>query len=340
MKAVPRRSKRAAGDDAETTPNGTLNSAPEASEHVENGALAVPEAAAPVSVPAAEPRARQPSEPGLYGVLGLDQSASDIQIQTTYRRQAARLLENGATNTRAMRELNSAYEVLGNPFRRAEYDRLRSTQSLSVGGQVPVRPGLKMAAPATRRRRPRHAVQPRYAGLPDVVAVLMVVGLAVVAGFLIIPRLSINLSALNVLQNVVPLTGSSRRVIDTAATPATVATPSAPTPTPRPGVVERFASSTVTVANPNPAPNSMQTVVIRLRRDNQPAANYDVWATVQYRTTQERWPATGSVRTDPSGTANITFNIGAATPNFAVQVRVFTQVDDQQLSWSTSFTPR
>ena len=81
-------------------------------------------------------------------------------------------------------------------------------------------------------------------------------------------------------------------------------------------------------------------MVLRLRRDGQPAANFDVWSTVKYRTTEERWPPEGSVKTDASGTATITFNVGGATPNYPVQVRVFVQADDQQLTWSTSFTPR
>jgi hypothetical protein len=113
-----------------------------------------------------------------------------------------------------------------------------------------------------------------------------------------------------------------------------------PTATPRPGVVERFSGTTISVSNPTPAPNTPESVMIRLRRDGQPAANFDVWTVVQYRTTEERWPATGSVKTDAAGNATITFNIGGATPNFEVKVRVFAQVDDQQLSWSTSFTPR
>ena len=57
------------------------------------------------------------------------------------------------------------------------------------------------------------------------------------AGALIIPRLSINLSALNTLQNVLPLSNNNRRVIDATVTPAS-ATP-LPSATPRPGVVER-----------------------------------------------------------------------------------------------------
>lgn len=101
-----------------------------------------------------------------------------------------------------------------------------------------------------------------------------------------------------------------------------------------------FDGSTVTVASANPPTNSPQTVFVRLRRDGEPAADVEVFSTVQYRTTEERWPATGSVRTDAAGAAAITFNVGPATPGYPVEVHVFAQVDDQQLSWTTTFTPR
>jgi hypothetical protein len=105
-------------------------------------------------------------------------------------------------------------------------------------------------------------------------------------------------------------------------------------------VQERFAGSAISVSNPNPVQNSPQNVLVKLRRDGQPAASVDVWSTVEYRTTQERWPATGTLRTDPTGAATISFNVGAATPGYPVKVTVFALVDDQQVSWSTSFTPR
>jgi hypothetical protein len=349
MMPVPRRPKRAAGQEVVIPTNGTHTPPPDPTEPAKNGA---PKPAPPVSAPLAIVEAngldkpdvadaegpRLAPDPGLYAVLGLDPSASDAEIQTNYRRQAARLLNNGSNNTHAMRELNVAYEVLGNPVRREEYDRVRFSQSLTQGPPTPIRSGAKVAARVTRRTRPRHVVQPRYAGLPDVLAVIVVVGLAVLAGTLIIPRLSIDLSPLKALQNVLPLSNSTRRVIDATVTPAP--TSAAPTATPRPGVVERFAGTGVSVSNPNPAPNSQQSVVIRLRRDGQPAPNFDVWSIVQYRTTEERWPPAGGVKTDAAGTATITFNVGGATPNYPVQVRVFVQADDQQLTWSTSFTPR
>ena len=297
--------------------------------------------AALVPVEAAAPLATRPgpelkADPGLYAILGLDPSVSDSEIQTTYRRMAARLVSEGSNDRHALRQLNVAYEVLGNPVRRAEYDRLRVAPNVAPLAPPPVRPGAKTGARPTRRRRPRHAVQPRYAGLPDVFVVLVVVGLAVLAGVLLIPRLSINLSALNALQAVLPLQNSSRRIIDTS--PTAVAT-AAPTATPLPSVASRFNGSAVSVSNPNPPQNSTESVTIKLVRDGKPAANFDVWSTVQYRTTEERWPTTGSVKTDATGAATISFNVGGATPNYPVNVHVFVQVDEQQLTWSTSFTP-
>jgi DnaJ domain len=332
MMAVPRRSQPA----ADTHVNGTIETEtpePETAEaEAETTRLPV---LADAETALATPRGPElRADPGLYAVLGLDPSASDVQIQTTYRRQAAKLIGNGSDN-QALKQLNVAYEVLGNSVRRAEYDRLRLTQAL-VPAPTPIRPGAKVASRATKRRRPRQAVQPRYPGMGDVLVVLTVVGLAIAAGYLLIPRLSVNLSALNALQAVLPLSNSPRRVIDVTVT--AVPTPQ-PTATPLPSVSARYSSSTVGVSNPTPAQNSSETIQVHLRRDGAPMANSDVWATVQYRTTEERWPPTGSVKTDASGAASITFNIGAATPNYPVVVHVFTQADDQQLSWSTTFTP-
>jgi hypothetical protein len=104
-------------------------------------------------------------------------------------------------------------------------------------------------------------------------------------------------------------------------------------------VAAQFLGSTVGVSNPTPAQNTVENIQVHLQRDGKPAANLDVWSNVQYRTTQERWPATGAVTTDSNGAATISFNIGGATPNYPVTVHVFAQVDDQELSWSTTFTP-
>ena len=156
MSVVPRRSKRAVSQVAETPVNTTVDSQPPAPDPAANGAVPVepiapePAAAAPSppavvtphnlgsnghallpkdhgmelaesprAGPLARPGPRIAADPGLYAILRLDPSASDAEIQTTYRRQAAKLLGNGSNDIHALKQLNVAYEVLGNPVRRA-----------------------------------------------------------------------------------------------------------------------------------------------------------------------------------------------------------------------------
>src|SRR5262249_18732605 len=114
--------------------------------------------------------------------------------------------------------------------------------------------------------------------------------------------------------------------------------PSTPTP-PATSLADHFQGSTVTMSSATPAQNAAESVNVKLVRDGQPAAGLDVFADIQYRTTKERAPTTGTVKTDPSGNATLTFNVGPATPGYAVDVVVYAQVDSDQLSWTTSFTP-
>ncbi len=326
---MPRQPERAAGQEPHTPPVLVVKSAEPI--NAANGASAPTQALATVGPTRVDP------DPGLYAVLGLDPSATDAEIQSTYCRHAARLQGGGARQHALLRQLNAAYEVLGTRVRREDYDRLRMAQLLAPSGPTPIHADAKAPARATRRRRPRHAVQPHYAGFSYVLAVLCVVGLAVAAGVLIIlPRLSFNLSALNALHNVLPIANTARRAADVAVSPAPTSEPLA---TVQPGAAERFAGSSVSVSNPTPAQNTLQTVSVKIRRDGQAAANAAVWAIVKYTTTEERWPATGTQQTDASGATTISFNIGRAVPDHPVPVTVFAQVGDQQFSWSTSFTP-
>ena len=73
-----------------------------------------------------------PGVPDLYLVIGVDSRASDDAIRYAYRRRAARLLDARWRPGRAARrlaELNAAYEILGKPDRRADYDRQRMRQA-------------------------------------------------------------------------------------------------------------------------------------------------------------------------------------------------------------------
>src|SRR5919199_5159188 len=167
-------------------------------------------------------------DPGLYGVLGLAPSASDAEIQSAYRQQASKLLENDTrSDIAALRRLNTAYEVLGTPVRRAEYDRARASQppTLLVGPSAPVRPHVKHAARVVRRRRPRQAAVPREAGLVEVLVVVAVVALSALVAWQLVPRLKINLSIINSLSGVLPAS-APRRIIEATVTPAPASTPS------------------------------------------------------------------------------------------------------------------
>src|SRR5688572_9786437 len=60
-------------------------------------------------------------EETLYDVLGLKSDALDWEIQVAYRRLASRMAKRRADPER-LKEINAAYEVLGYPERRVEYD--------------------------------------------------------------------------------------------------------------------------------------------------------------------------------------------------------------------------
>jgi hypothetical protein len=55
---------------------------------------------------------------------------------------------------------------------------------------------------------------------------------------------------------------------------------------------------------------------------------------------EERCPPQGTVRTDANGTAVFTNNIGAATVGHEVQVTAHARVEDQELTFTASFTPQ
>ena len=192
----------------------------------------------------------------------------------------------------------------------------------------------------TRRTRPRHAVQPRYAGLGDVLVVLIVVGLAVLAGALLIPA--------PVDQSV----GAERAAE-------------------RPAAVEQHAAGhrrdgharagDARCRRPPPPPGrrralrrlDRQRVQSQSRARTRPRASSSACAATANpprTSTSGRLSSTAPPRSagqpraasrpTPPAPRRSRFNVGGATPNYPVQVRVFAQVDDQQLSWSTTFTPR
>ena len=81
-----------------------------------------------------------PAPPDWYGILGVDPSASDAEIGRAFRALARRLHPDVGPDPSdtAFSEVARAWEVLGNPSRRADYDRARS--GMPAGGiRIPVR---------------------------------------------------------------------------------------------------------------------------------------------------------------------------------------------------------
>ena len=59
----------------------------------------------------------------LYDILGVDRKATDEEIKIAYRRKAATAHPDKGGSQAHMAELNRAWECLGDPVRRLEYDR-------------------------------------------------------------------------------------------------------------------------------------------------------------------------------------------------------------------------
>ncbi len=77
----------------------------------------------------------QPSSPDHYATLGLDRRCTAAQIRDAYRQLAKQHhpdVNDGCANAaERTRELNAAYEILGDPERRKAYDQQRATTEKS-----------------------------------------------------------------------------------------------------------------------------------------------------------------------------------------------------------------
>ena len=305
--------------------------------------------------------------PDLYGVLGVDPRSSDDIIRYAYRKKATKLHDARWRPGRAARrlaEVNAAYEILGKPDRRADYDRQRArfyyyqqaarqdvitdTAPLTQGGTVQNRP----SRPPASWRAPR--------GLLEIIAIIGVVAVALYAGYTVLgngnwvnlgglqdagaalglpmrPRTAVEATPQPVLAQPTP---TPRQVIVPQValpTPSVPAAPAAAAPTPPPGPVR----STVRVSNPAPARRTEIGITMKLTRDNQPVKGVPVYVVAHYRTVQERFPPDdGNVQTNDIGEATVTFNIGDATAGFPVNVDVIAQVEGETVQAQATFTPR
>lgn len=316
-----------------------------------------------------------PGIPDLYAVLGVDPRASDDIIRYAYRKRAAKLLDARWRPGRAARqlaELNAAYEILGKPDRRADYDRQRARvfyyqqaareQHALADGFGPD-PGGISPLPAARpgrsaRRWPRLA-PPR--GLLEAVAIVGVVLVALYAGYTVLGNRGLvdlgpvqnagaalglpiqpRTAPTTVPQPTAPLpTPTPRQVIvPPPALPAATPAPATATPAPPPARPSAVISS-IRVSNPTPARRSDVGVTVRLLRNNQPVSGAPVYLTAYFRTVEERHPGgDATVPTNANGEATVTFNIGDATPGHPVEVVVTATVDGESVQAKTSFVPR
>ncbi len=134
------------------------------------------------------------SGPDPYKILQVDPEAEDEVIAAAYRRLARKYHPDTATGPEAlgrMEAINAAWEALGNPARRAAYDRERAlaaavARSGSVQGSAPPRPGgggdsPQRPAPGSPPSASRPGSAPR-APEPDVVSRDWVSGRSSVGG--------------------------------------------------------------------------------------------------------------------------------------------------------------
>jgi hypothetical protein len=280
--------------------------------------------------------------------------ASQEEIRSAYRKQAMPLIDRWWLPARAEKRLgalNSAYEILGHPSRRAQYDSQlghgpRFVDSVDDSNPRDMEDAqLFSRGPHSMFRRARG----RGTGLLDAAVIVLVVALALGTASVIITQFSPSLSGILALTEQWGLTPKRRATAD--AQPKPQASPEVPLlgqataqPSPTaapPSGVERYAGTQVEISDPNPPRRTEITVTLQLMRDGQPVQGALVYLIARYRTTEERWPqGTATVRTDASGTARISFNIGDATGGFPVPVEMVALIEGQQFSWPSQFIPR
>jgi curved DNA-binding protein CbpA len=295
-------------------------------------------------------------EQDLYAILGVPAHASQEEIRIAYRRQAAALSDRwwlpGQAERRLAR-LNSAYEILRHPPRRAEYDTQLSL-GYRLGDRVDDANEIDAAngfANGTGMARPNRRSRARGTGLLDAMMIVVVVALAIGTASVVISAFSPSLTGILDLTESLGLTPKRRtaNASDTRPKPqaspevALVGQPTAqPSPTSAPpSGLERYAGTQVDVSDANPPRRSQITVTLRLVRDGQPVEGALAYLIARYRTTEERWPqGTATVRTDARGQAQVSFNVGDATAGFTVPIEMFALIEGQQFSWRSQFTPR
>jgi DnaJ domain len=315
-----------------------------------------------------EPPDAIPGIPDLYAVLGVDARSSDDIIRYAYRKKAVKLHDARWRPGRAARrlaELNAAYEILGKPDRRADYDRQRAriyyyqqaarqehlfddSAALPPG---PVHVQRSNRAPAGWLR----AAAPR--GLLEAIAIIGVVIVAIYAGYTVLGNGKVvdfggiqdagAAFGLPVRPRTVPTVSPAPVLAAPTATPRQVIVPADAQPSPTATAPPPTAAaagpvqSTVRVSNPSPPRRSEINVLMRLTRDDRPVVGAPVYLVAHYRTVNERFPAGNrTVPTNENGEVLITFNVGDATAGFPVNLDAIAMVDGAEHKAQTTFVPR
>lgn len=130
-----------------------------------------------------------PGVPDLYAILGVEPLASDETIRYAYRRKAARLHERRWRPDQAVRQLaevNAAYEILGKPDRRADYDRRRARRIVierrANGGAGEAATPSGRGLPSGRRHEKRRLRLDTAHGLIEVAVIATAIALALYVG--------------------------------------------------------------------------------------------------------------------------------------------------------------
>ena len=129
-----------------------------------------------------------PETEDLYGILQVHPTAHPDVIQATYRRLAMLYHPDRNSSTEAaemMKRLNLAYEILGDPDRRAAYDRARVAQQrqrTGTGSRGAYRESPRTSRPASRSTTSRRttSLELGRTGTLGRAATVLAVGLSVV----------------------------------------------------------------------------------------------------------------------------------------------------------------
>jgi len=126
-------------------------------------------------------------ERSLYEVLGVPPHASAEEIRAAYRRAARRHHPDAGGDPRRMSDLNAAWRVLGDPVRRARYDRELAARPARPAGPPPaagpppgagVGPDLLADLLDDRPLRPTRPLEGWWAMLPPATLVAACLALA------------------------------------------------------------------------------------------------------------------------------------------------------------------